>query len=156
MTFVVRKKMLGLFAIFLVVVFSFGFFVSYSVEVDIVNPTNITVVIDAGHGGLDGGSVGAGGTVESELNLIYAKKLTKYLENFGINVVNTRTNADGLYDDVTDDYKLVDMEKRVEIINNSGAQLLISIHMNKFTSSGENGAQVFCKENDADSEELAL
>ena len=155
MTFVVKKKMLGLFAIFLVVVFSFGFFVSYSVQADVVNPVGITVVIDAGHGGIDGGSVGANGTIESELNLIYAQKLTKFLENFGINVINTRTNNNGLYDAPDEDYKLDDMEKRVEIINNCGAQLLISIHMNKYTSSGENGAQVFFKQEDEDSEKLA-
>lgn len=155
MTIVIRKKMIGLFALFLVFVFGFGFFVSSTVKTDVVTPVGITVVIDAGHGGIDGGSVGKNGTVESELNLKYAQKLTKYLENFGINVVNTRTNANGLYTELTDDFKLIDMKKRAEIINNSDAQILISIHMNEFSSSHENGAQVFFEQDKEDSQKLA-
>ena len=156
MTIVLRKKMLGLFAIFLIVIFAFGFFASTTVQTDVVVPKNITVAIDAGHGGADGGTVGTStGIVESELNLIYAKKLTKYLENFGINVVNTRSDNNGLYTTFGENYKLEDMQKRTEIINNSGAQILISIHMNKFSGSGENGAQVFFEQNDADSQKLA-
>lgn len=155
MTIVIRKKMIGLFALFLVFVFGFGFFVSSTVKTDVVTPVGITVVIDAGHGGIDGGSVGKNGTIESELNLKYAQKLTKYLENFGINVVNTRTNANGLYTELTDDFKLIDMKKRAEIINNSDAQILISIHMNEFSSSQENGAQVFFEQDKEDSQKLA-
>lgn len=86
---------------------------------------------------------------------MYAKKLTKYLESFGINVVNTRLDTDGLYDEITDDYKLVDMKKRAEIINKSDAQILVSIHMNKFADSSENGAQVFFEQDNQDSENLA-
>ena len=156
MTIVLRKKMLGLFAIFLIVIFAFGFFASTTVQTDVVVPKNITVAIDAGHGGADGGTVCTStGIVERELNLIYAKKLTKYLENFGINVVNTRSDNNGLYTTFGENYKLEDMQKRTEIINNSGAQILISIHMNKFSGSGENGAQVFFEQNDADSQKLA-
>ena len=155
MTIIIRRKMLGLFALFLVVIFGFGFLVSNSVQVNNASPLNITVVVDAGHGGVDGGSVGKNGTVESELNLKYAEKLTEYLTNFGINVVNTRLNNDGLYGELTDDFKLVDMKKRADIINGSNAQILISIHMNKFTNSSENGAQVFFEQEDENSEKLA-
>ena len=155
MTFVIRKKMIALFALFFVVIFSFGFFVSNAVQVDSITPIGITIAIDAGHGGVDGGSVGKNGTIESELNLKYAQKLTNYLESFGITVINTRTTNEGLYDGMTDDYKLVDMKKRADIINQSNAQLLISIHMNKFTDSSENGAQVFFEQENEDSEKLA-
>ena len=55
-----------------------------------------TIVIDAGHGGIDGGSVGFSGTTERVINLDYAKTLKKYLEDFGFKVVLTRTNLDGL------------------------------------------------------------
>lgn len=156
MTFVIKKKMLGLFAIFLIFIFAFGFFATSAVQTDVVIPKNITVAIDAGHGGIDGGTVGAiTGIVESELNLKYAKKLTTYLENFGINVINTRTDMNGLYDEADEDYKLDDMKKRADIINGCGAQILISIHMNKYSSSAENGAQVFFEQGDEDSETLA-
>ena len=70
-------------------------------------------------------------------------------------MVNTRLDENGLYEEVDDDYKLDDMKKRAEIINQSGAQILVSIHMNKFTSSGENGAQVFFEKDNEDSEKLA-
>ena len=142
--------------VFLVVVFSFGYVSSKTVVQTVSHPSGITVVIDAGHGGADGGSVGVStGITESELNLTYAKILTKYLEDFGINVVNTRTDMNGLYDTMTDDYKLVDMKKRADILNDSGAQVLVSIHMNKYTSQSENGAQVFFEQNNQDSEQLA-
>ena len=156
MTIVIRKKMILLFAVFLIVVFGFGFFATSTVQTNTVSPIGITVVLDAGHGGPDGGTVGTTtGVVESELNLKYAQKLTQYLQGFGINVVNTRTSSNGLCTGTEDDYKLVDMRKRIEIINGSNAQLLVSIHMNKFTSSSENGAQVFFKQGDADGERLA-
>ena len=56
-----------------------------------------TIVIDAGHGGRDGGSVGANGSVEKELNLAYAKTLQKLLTKAGVNVIMTRQNDNGLY-----------------------------------------------------------
>ena len=142
--------------VFLVVVFSFGYIASTTVVQTVSHPTGITIVIDAGHGGADGGSVGSKtGITESELNLTYAKKLTKLLEDFGIDVVNTRTDMNGLYDKLTDDYKLVDMKNRADKINQSGAQVLVSIHMNKYTTSQENGAQVFFEQNNKESEQLA-
>lgn len=148
--------MILLFAVFLIVIFGFGFFATSTVQTNTVNPLGIVVAIDAGHGYPDGGTVGTKtGVIESDLNLIYAKKLTKYLESFGISVVNTRTSQNGLCKGTEDDFKLVDMKKRIEIINSSNAQLLVSIHMNKFTSSGENGAQVFFKQKDTDGERLA-
>lgn len=156
MIFAIRKKMIILFATFFAVVFCFGFLISEAVIKDTVSPLDITIVIDAGHGGADGGTVGVNtGVIESELNLQYAKKLTKYLEDFGISVINTRSTADGLYKEFNDNYKIEDMEKRAEIINNSNAQLLVSIHMNKFTTNIENGAQVFYKQDNKEGKEFA-
>ena len=156
MTNNVTKKMVLYTFAFFAVVFGFGYIASTTVVQTVAHPTGITVVIDAGHGGIDGGSVGTTtGITERELNLVYAQKLTQYLEDFGINVVNTRTSTEGLYDTVTDDFKLVDMQKRAKIINGCGAQILISIHMNKYTTSTENGAQVFFEQNNIESEHLA-
>lgn len=108
-----------------------------------------TIVIDAGHGGVDGGSVGFSGTKESDLNLIYAKKLENYLKQAGFKVVQTRTNKDGLYPTGTKNYKKDDMKKRKEIIEKNQADLVISIHMNSFPAASSKGAQVFfCKDND--------
>ena len=54
------------------------------------------VVIDAGHGGIDGGSEGFNGTKESEINLVYAKTLQQYFKDFGFKTTMTRTNENGL------------------------------------------------------------
>ena len=103
-----------------------------------------TIVIDAGHGGRDGGTVGkTTGISESELNLQYAYCLKNLCEEFGIGVVLTRKDMNGLYDENASNKKKSEMEKRKNIINNSGADLMISLHMNAFPLSSSEGAQVF-------------
>ena len=103
-----------------------------------------TIVIDAGHGGRDGGTVGkTTGISESELNLQYAYCLKKLCEEFGIGVILTRKDMNGLYDENASNKKKSEMEKRKNIINNSGADLMISLHMNAFPLSSSEGAQVF-------------
>ena len=103
-----------------------------------------TIVIDAGHGGRDGGTVGkTTGITESELNLQYAYCLKKLCEEFGIGVILTRKDMNGLYDENASNKKKSEMEKRKDIINNSGADLMISLHMNAFPLSSSEGAQVF-------------
>lgn len=103
-----------------------------------------SIVIDAGHGGRDGGAVGKQtGITESELNLKYAKKLEKICEEFGFKVTMTRNDMNGLYDESAPNKKRSEMEKRKQIINNSGADLMISLHMNSFPLESGEGAQVF-------------
>lgn len=102
-----------------------------------------TIVIDAGHGGRDGGAVGSSGVTESELNLKYAKELKSLCEDFGIGVVMTRSDMNGLYDESAPNKKKSEMERRKNIINSSRADLVISIHMNSFPLPSSNGAYVF-------------
>lgn len=103
-----------------------------------------TIVIDAGHGGRDGGTVGkTTGISESELNLQYAYCLKNLCEEFGISVILTRKDMNGLYDENASNKKKSEMKKRKNIINNSGADLMISLHMNAFPLSSSEGAQVF-------------
>ena len=149
------RKMIAFFGVFLVLIFTFGFVVSNAVHTNAIIPKEITIIIDAGHGNPDGKKKKKNGTIESELNLKYAKTLEKYLSGFGIKVVQTRNDENCLVDENTDNFKIADMQKRAEIINSSGAQILISIHMNKFTQSSENGAQVFFEQDDEDSKKLA-
>ena len=101
------------------------------------------VVLNAGHGGIDGGSVGYSGTTERVINLDYAKTLKKYLESYGFNVVMTRENLDGLYSEYSTNKKKDDMMERKKIIENANADLVISIHMNSFPLQSCRGAQVF-------------
>ncbi len=116
----------------------------------------IKVVLDAGHGGVDGGVSGVKtGVKESELNLIITKKLEKRLISAGFNVVLTRSSDAGLYGVATSSLKRKDMQKRREIILNAKPDLVVSIHMNKFSVSTRRGAQVFYKKDDAKSKQLA-
>jgi len=117
----------------------------------------ITIVLDAGNGGVDTGSVGKTTKItESELNLAIVNKLESLLNSGGIDVVKTRKDENGLYGIYSKDYKIRDMQARKEIIENSGAKLLVSIHMNSFTSSSNRGAQVFYHDANPNSEILAL
>ena len=107
---------------------------------------NFTVVVDAGHGGVDTGCVGATtGVYESQITLKIAQKIQHYLSSLGINVVQTRTNMDGLYDSFVSGFKLRDLQKRRDIILKSDADLVVSIHLNSFADSSAHGAQVFYK-----------
>lgn len=107
---------------------------------------SVTVVLDAGHGGLDSGCVGENGTLEKDINLSIVLKLRDMLEISGVNVILTRETDKSIHDKgVTGirNQKESDMDNRLEIINSSGADALIMVHQNKFTDSKYNGAQMF-------------
>ncbi|MDE6275446.1 MAG: N-acetylmuramoyl-L-alanine amidase [Clostridia bacterium] len=97
-----------------------------------------TVVIDAGHGGIDGGVVGSQGVKESDINLKMAGVLQKQLESMGYGVVMTRTSKDAL-----NNIKRLDMQARKDIIVKASPVAVISLHVNKFSNSSRRGAQVF-------------
>lgn len=105
--------------------------------------TGKTVVIDSGHGGFDGGKEGKTGVFEKTINLSIANKLKTILEADGINVIMTRPDDNGLYNENDSNKKVSDMKKRCQIINNSNADLVISIHQNSFSDPNVSGAQVF-------------
>ena len=89
----------------------------YSIVERCVSKFNgFTIVIDAGHGGRDGGSVGVAGTVEKEINLDYSLSLKDKLVSLGFKVVMTRTNDDGLYSAFDRNKKSSDMKERLRII----------------------------------------
>lgn len=115
-----------------------------------------SVVLDAGHGGYDGGSVSPfSNTDENHLNLDYVLCLKDILEDVGIKVVLTRKNLNGLYSIFAENKKKDDMEKRIKIIENSGANLALSIHMNSFPLKSSRGAQVFFTQDNPASQRLA-
>lgn len=92
-----------------------------------------TVVIDAGHGGHDPGTIGAGGIREKDVVLAVSKKLGHYLEELlGLNVIYTRG-----------DDRFIDLKDRGRMANEAGGKLFISIHANSARSRSARGAEVF-------------
>lgn len=117
-----------------------------------------TIIVDAGHGGLDGGASSNDGVVEKDINLKIAKYLESYLTQGGAKVVMTRTDDISLHTDnnaSVKQKKREDLLKRREIANSSGGDMMISIHLNKFTESKYSGAQVFYETNFGESKTLA-
>ena len=83
--------------------------------------SGFTVVLDAGHGGIDSGVQGVKTKVnESDLNLAVTKRLEKHFKNYGVNTVLTRKDKNGLYGISSRNRKVRDMEKRKEIITAAG------------------------------------
>ena len=113
------------------------------------------VVLDAGHGAADSGKVGVNDVLEKDLNLQIAKKVQVNLEKEGIQVVMTRDDDQGLYDDTVSNKKLEDMKKRVALINEAKPHLVVSIHQNSYSDSSIKGAQVFYYEHSKEGEAVA-
>ena len=150
---ILKKKHIFAFIIF---IFAVLFFIFVPNVTKTISPkTKYTVVIDAGHGGIDGGCEGANTKItESNLNLAYAKCLKEKMEGFGFRVVMTRTTDSGLYNPLATNKKRDDMKKRRSIIENANADFVISIHMNSYSSTTA-GAQVFYGKDDEPSKLLA-
>lgn len=106
----------------------------------------ITVIIDAGHGGEDGGAVSKDGVQESQLNLEIALRLNDLLHLLGKETRMIRQEDVSVYSDgasTLSEKKVSDLKNRVEIVNSIPNALLISIHQNMFQESQYHGAQVF-------------
>ena len=156
MNFFYRHRVaFGFMCILTAVAFTLGF-CFFALSKTAGEHVRLTVVIDAGHGGIDGGVVGReSGTKESDINLAISRMLQEKFEEAGFNVVQTRETEAGLYGAATSGYKKRDMKKRAEIINKSVPALVISVHQNFFSMSSRRGAQVFFRESSEQSKTLA-
>lgn len=155
--FGIKKKNLVVISVFLVTILAFVFcFGVLAIRPTVEIPDKVRIVLDAGHGGVDGGVSGVNTLVkESDLNLIIVKKIEKYLISSGFSVVLTRSSDAGLYGVATKNRKKKDMQRRSEIINKAKPSLVVSIHMNQYSLSTRRGAQVFYKQNDVEGKKLA-
>lgn len=119
----------------------------------------VTVVIDPGHGGVDGGAEADDGTPEKNINLNIALKLKQLAENDGWNVIMTREEDTGLYSEQNSTIrskKTEDLKKRKEIFDSSAADAAVSIHLNSYTADRSvRGAQVFYADGSEESKMLA-
>ena len=121
-------------------------------------PSSFTVVLDAGHGGEDGGACSADGIVEKDLNLALTLHLGEMLQANGIRVVYTRKEDSLLYDknaDYQGRKKMLDMAERLRITQEAGDCIFVSIHMNTHPLTSCKGLQVWHSENNPESIELA-
>lgn len=130
-------------------------FVVYAIRLG--ETSNKVIVIDAGHGGADGGVKGIkSGVEEKELNLKIAFYLGEMLSGCGYKVAYTRNNdVMHTFKGVTNNKKRADMYKRAEIINNVKPCAVISIHQNFYSLPTRRGAQVFFAKKNEKSKELA-
>jgi len=103
------------------------------------------IVIDAGHGGVDGGATSCTGVLESNLNLEIALRLNDLLRLLGYDTTMIRTTDESVYTqgETIAAKKVSDLKQRVKIVNETENALLISIHQNQFSDSQYSGAQVF-------------
>ena len=104
-----------------------------------------TVIIDAGHGGVDGGAVSCTGIYESAINLEIALRLNDLMHLLGIQTVMIRDTDRSVYTsgETIASKKISDIKERVRIVNSTANALLLSIHQNKFSESRYWGTQVF-------------
>lgn len=118
-----------------------------------------TVIIDAGHGGEDPGKISNYSDLkEKDLNLIIAVKVKELLEKDHYKVILTREEDKLFYSEGTTNIynkRKQDLSRRKEIMDGSGAQAVVSIHMNSFPETQYYGAQTFYPPNSADSLKLA-
>jgi len=150
---VIRRKTLVIYSIILVVAITAmalmgNAFQTVAVKAQATNaiPAAPKLVIDAGHGGEDGGAVSADGTMEKDINLDIALRLQKLLVVSGCDVILTRDRDTAIYEEGSDSLKskkVSDMKKRLSIFNEDTEQTVISIHQNKFPQTQYSGTQVF-------------
>lgn len=117
-----------------------------------------TIVIDAGHGGIDGGAVGVNGEIEKDINLSIALTLRDMLQVNGFNVVMTRVDDISLNDsDLTkvSEMKTSDLKNRMKLIDEYPDSPVILVHQNHFTEEKYSGAQMFYGHLNSESELLA-
>lgn len=113
------------------------------------------IVVDAGHGGTDPGMIGVDGLEEKGVNLAIAKKLKVLLEKENYQVVMTREEDQGLYEEGTTNQKVQDMQNRCALIAEKKPVVSVSIHQNSYSDSQVKGPQVFFYEHSQEGKELA-
>lgn len=118
--------------------------------------SQFVVLIDAGHGGEDGGAT-ANGLTEKDINLSVAKKLKTLVEESGGKAIMTREEDVSVADENRDkkiSFKQSDLSNRKKMIKNCNADIFVSIHMNKFPEEKYWGSQVFYADKPQNSQKL--
>lgn len=116
------------------------------------------IILDAGHGGADGGCVSYNGVPEKGINLNITLYLKSMLEAYGYEVLITRETDTSIHDEGViglGNQKKSDMKNRLDLFNSRENAICLSIHQNQFTDPQYGGAQMFYSETNPESEALA-
>lgn len=140
--------------IFLSIIFSE---IQYSSSNNIYQKDFPVIIIDAGHGGEDGGAIADDGTLEKNINLDISLKLNEIMSVFGYKTRLIRETDTDLHinGDTIRQRKISDIKSRYAIMNEYHNCLYISIHQNKFSDASVHGAQTFYSPNNEESKLLA-
>ena len=123
--------------------------------IDVSGRVGSVIVIDAGHGGMDGGAVADDGTLEKDLNLIIAKDVAQILKYNGFRVILTRETDTMLGSGEAGKVKRADLNERLRIAEEGADNIFVSIHMNKYPDSRPHGLQVYYSKNNGKSRDIA-
>ncbi len=154
------------FLLFLSILFAILFYISAKArtngELDVVNKEPLSpckvIILDAGHGGEDGGASSADGLLEKDLNLALTLMMRDILALNNIEVILTRDTDTLLYDrnvDFQGRKKMLDMAARLKIANETPDAVFVSLHMNTYPHPSCKGVQVWYSENNDASFALA-
>lgn len=140
------------------------FLIFYTAESSIITSNNfsvnkeITVIVDAGHGGIDGGAVAEDGTAEKDINLPIALYLEAYLSALGVKTKLTRAEDISIHSphaNTVREIKVSDIHNRMKIIEDTDNCIFVSVHQNSYSNPKYSGAQVFYSPNTTASAEIA-
>jgi len=153
--YVLKRKQIAFMC--LAVIFSISYFAfnNETIPTSSVPVADYTVVLDAGHGLPDGGAVSKNGVSEESINLSIILKLQELLESSNCNVILTRSDENGIYDIDAKSKKASDLKNRTEIVNQSNADILVSVHLNKISGEQYYGWQTFYQKENEKSKTLA-
>lgn len=134
-------------------------------NIEMTVPTSLTypdedfyIVLDAGHGGMDGGCSTADGVPEKGINLAVMNEVAELCRLYGYNVEVTRDGDISVHDKGVEGIraqKESDMKNRLDLFNKHTNAVCVSIHQNNFTDPKYSGAQMFYSDNNPESERLA-
>ncbi len=154
-------QVIGFFLVFILLTYAlaraFSFRNQFSTnEESTLSSSPPVFILDAGHGGIDGGAVAADGTQEKHLNLTLTKHLQTLLECAGMKTILTRCEDELLSLGEPNKRKMQDLRARLNVANANPDAVFVSIHMNNFTQSKYHGLQVYYSPNAPQSESLAV
>lgn len=161
---IMKKTVLYILLFSIIILSVCSFFIYYTAQSSLISSNNfsfektVTIVIDAGHGGVDSGAIAADGTLEKDINLPIALYLDSYLSAFGVKTKLIRAEDVSIHSPQAQtirEKKVSDIHNRMKIINDTDNCIFVSIHQNSYSDTKYSGAQVFYSPNTTASAEIA-